>query len=233
MARRSSGLKESGNDSTQTLSADELAKQASVGKRPMPDSFDHPPKIRRVGAHRAPKKGGGAWLRVMWVALATVALTAVGIIFVVIGPENLLFPESSNSSQEAQTDEEQELPGITDPATTVTVLNGTTTPGLGDEVAGIITEGSYGTVEFVGNSADQTATISAVFYSDPADEALAKGLGEKLGGIFYYLREDYTTFGTQLVVLIGSDYQSTLPSPSATSGSDSDSDTSDSGESGN
>lgn len=187
----------------------ETARQEAVGRRPMPDSFDNPPKIRRVGAHRAPKRKGLIWVRVLWIALATVALTAAGIIFVVIGPENLLFPQASTSSQEATSEEEQELRGVTNPATTVTVLNGTTTPGLGEEVSAIITEGEFGTVAFVGNAEDRTATISAVFYSNPEDEALAKGLGEELGGIFYYLREDYVTFGTQLVVLIGSDYQST------------------------
>lgn len=179
-------------------------------RRPLPDSFDKPPKLRRVGAHRAPKPASAAWLRALWILLATAALTALGIIFVVIGPENILFPQGNNSSQEAVTPEE-EVKGVTDPATTITVLNGTTTPGLGDEVASIIRDNQYGTVEFVGNSDDQTATISAVFYTNPDDEALAKGLGEKLGGMSYYLRTTYATFGTQLIVLIGSDYQSTLP----------------------
>jgi len=185
-------------------------------RRPLPDSFDKPPKLRRVGAHRAPKPASAAWLRALWIVLATAALTALGIIFVVIGPENILFPQGNNESQEAVSPEEQ-VKGITDPATTVTVLNGTTTPGLGDEVAAIITDNSYGTVEFVGNSSDQTATISAVFYTTPEDEALAKGLGEKLGGMSYYLQSTYASFGTQLIVLIGSDYQSTLPKSSSES----------------
>lgn len=185
-------------------------------RRPLPDSFDKPQKLRRVGAHRAPKPASAAWLRALWIVLATAALTALGIIFVVIGPENILFPQSNSGSQEAVTPEE-ELRGITDPATTVTVLNGTTTPGLGDEVAAIITDGPYGTVEFVGNSSDQTATISAVFYTTPEDEALAKGLGEKLGGMSYYLQATYASFGTQLIVLIGSDYKSTLPQSSSDS----------------
>lgn len=185
-----------------------------AGRRPKPDSFDKPKKGRRVGAHRAPKPASAGWLRALWILLATAALTALGIIFVVIGPENILFPQGNDSSQEAVTPEEV-VQGITDPATTITVLNGTTTPGLGDEVASIIIDNQYGTVEFVGNSDDQTATISAVFYTTPDDEALAKGLGEKLGGMSYYLRATYASFGTQLIVLIGSDYQSTLPQTTA------------------
>jgi len=214
MAKRSSGPQASGTAASGTaVSAEERSRQSSVGKRPMPDSFDNPPKLRRVGAHRAPKKPGGAWIRVMWIALATIALTAAGIILVVIGPQNLLFPGATDPSQQAQIEKEAEIVGVTDPSTTVTVLNGTRTPGLADEVADIISNGPFGTVEFVGNSDDQSVTISAIFFSDPADEALAKGLGEKLGGMFYYLREDYVTFGTKLVVLIGADYQSVNPVP--------------------
>lgn len=205
--------------------ADSAANDVARGRRPMPDSFDKPGKLRRVGVHRAPKRPGSAWLNVLWIALATAILTALGIIFVVIGPENLLFPQGTDQAQEATTPTEEAVKGKTDPATTVTILNGTDTPGLGDEVAATITDDQLGTVTYVGNAADQTATISAVFYSNPADEALAKGLGDKLGGIFYYFKEEYASFGTQLVVLIGSDYagagstSSTTKSSSSTSSS--------------
>jgi hypothetical protein len=171
--------------------------------------------------HRAPKRAASVWLNVLWIALATMALTALGIIFVVIGPENLLFPQGADQSQQATTPTEKAVKGKTDPATTITVLNGTDTAGLGDEVAATITDGELGTVTFVGNAADQTATISAVFYSNTADEALAKGLGDKLGGIFYYYKEEYASFGTQLVVLIGSDYAGATSSSGASSGTSS------------
>lgn len=200
-------------------SNDTSSHDPSVGRRPMPDSFDKPKKLRRVGAHRLPPKRGAVWMRVLWIAVATAVLTAVGIVIFVIGPQNLLFPQADTSNQEASTaDQTQQVKAKIDPATTVTVLNGTTTPGLGDEVSTIITEDELGTVSYVGNAADQTATISAVFYTQPEDEGLAKGLGEKLGGIFYYLREEYASYGTQLVVLIGSDYESTgrTPQPSET-----------------
>lgn len=160
-------------------------------------------------------------MRVLWVALATAALTAIGIVFVVIGPENLLFPQANDTAQEAETVED-EVRGVTNPETTITILNGTTTPGLGQQVEAEITEGNYGTVTFVGNAADQNAAISAVFYHDPADEALAKGLGEKLGGIFYYLREEYSIYETQLIVLIGSDFPGATPAPSSSTGTDTD-----------
>ena len=47
-------------------------------RRPLPDSFDKPQKLRRVGAHRAPKPASAAWLRALWIVLATAALTALG-----------------------------------------------------------------------------------------------------------------------------------------------------------
>lgn len=207
--------------SPRSENVDASAHESAKGRRPNPDSFDKPGKSRRVGVHRAPKRVTSAWINVLWIALATMALTALGIIFVVIGPENLLFPQSTDQSQQATTPTEKAVKGKTDPATTITVLNGTDTAGLGDEVAATITDDQLGTVTFVGNAADQTATISAVFYGDKADEALAKGLGDKLGGIFYYYKEEYASFGTQLVVLIGSDYVGTGSPSGASSGSSS------------
>lgn len=199
-------------------SQNDEAEPLHTSRRPEPDSFDKPHKLRRVGVHRAPKKRGSTWMRVLWVGLATVALTAIGIIFVVIGPENLLFPQGNEQSQQATSTEEakQVRPKI-DPATTITVLNGTTTVGLGEEVAELIRSGQLGTVEYVGNTEDQNATISAVFYTTAEDEAVAKGLGEKLGGIFYYLREEYASYGTQLIVLIGSDYKGATAKSSTSS----------------
>lgn len=189
-----------------------------AGRRPKPDSFDKPKKGRRVGAHRAGRGAGAGWMRALWIIIATAVLTALGIIFVVIGPENILFPKGTDQAQEATKSTEATVKAKVSAETTVTVLNGTTTEGLGQTVADVITSKKYGTVVFVGDAADQTATISAVFYHDPADEAYAKGLGEKLGGIFYYERAEYESFGTQLVVLIGSDYKApqgaSTPSPS-------------------
>lgn len=174
-------------------------------QHPVADRFDKPDRVRRVGVHRSPPRKGVVWMRVLWVVLATAVLTAIGIVFVVIGPDNLLFPEAADTTKEAETTEEI-VQGVTDPETTVTVLNGTSIPGRGEQVEATITEGNLGTVTFVGDAADQNTAISAVFYHDPADEALAKGLGEKLGGVFYYLREDYARYETQLIVLIGSDF---------------------------
>lgn len=182
---------------------------------PQPDAFDKPLRSRRVGAHRVPPSRSTLWVRTLWVLLATAALTAIGIVFIVIGPENVLFPQANDSSQEAETTEEQ-LQGESNPETTITVLNGTSVAGLGEEVEATIVDGNLGTVTFVGNAADQNATISAVFYHDPADEALAKGLGEQLGGIFYYQREEYALYETQLIVLIGSDYPGATPTPQPT-----------------
>lgn len=180
----------------------------SGARRPEPDSFDKVQRSRRVGVHRKPRKRGAGWMRLLWIILATAVLSAIGIILVVIGPENLLLPQGG-TSQEAVVEEEEQVTPRVDPETTVTILNGTSTAGLGDEVATIITEDELGTVEFVGNAADQSAKISAIFFSKPEDEALALGLGQKLGGISPYLREEYASYGTQLIVLIGADYKST------------------------
>lgn len=174
--------------------------------QPLPDRFDDIEKSRRVGVHRAPKRKGSGLIRALWLALAIALVSMVGILLLVIGPEKVLFPQGS-IGQDAESTTEAEVRGKIDAATTITVLNGTPTPELGQEVADLITQKQYGTVTYVGAASESTAKISAVFYHDPADEALAKGLGEKLGGMQHYLREDYVSYGTQLIVLLGSDYE--------------------------
>lgn len=93
-----------------------------------------------------------------------------------------------------------------DPNTTVVVLNGSDINGLAFEVDEIINAEGWGKTIFSGEAEDRDVPISAVFYGDPADEAVAKGLGEKLGGISYYLSDSYKLYETQLTVLLGKDY---------------------------
>src|SRR5690606_29029883 len=69
----------------------------------------------------------------------------------------------------------------------------------------IMAEG-WGQVLFSENLAESDVSISAVFYRDAADEAAARGLAEKRGGVSTYLTEDYAEFDARLIVLIGADY---------------------------
>lgn len=175
-------------------------------RAPQPDRFDRFERTSRAGVHRAPAGRGAGLARVLWVLLATAVLTVIGILLIVIGPKNILFPSVDGSGVASSRPATSQVAAEVNAETSITVLNGTQRDGLGEAVSGAIRDAGWGMVEYTGNADERTTEISAVFYSDPQNEALAKGLGEKLGGVFYYLREDYAIHETQLVVLLGENY---------------------------
>lgn len=94
-----------------------------------------------------------------------------------------------------------------DPEATVAVINGTSMPGFGGIVDGIITENEWGTILFSTEGDANDVAISAIFYGSPEDEAAALGLAKELGGISVYENDEYADlFGVRLTVLIGADY---------------------------
>ncbi|WP_325091632.1 LytR C-terminal domain-containing protein [Leucobacter sp. M11] len=159
-----------------------------------------------MGAHRAPARNGSSLVRFLWILLSAAVITVLGIIFVVIGPSNLLFPETGSAAPSGSGSSKAPVKAVIDPSTTVTVLNATGDEALTAAVVAEIRAQRWGIVEFT-DATDEPADLSAVFFTDPKDEALAKGLGDQLGGVFYYLREDYSIYDTQLVVLLADDYR--------------------------
>lgn len=168
------------------------------------DRFDNIAKPDRVGSHRAVERAGSAGTRFLVAALATLALIAIGVLFVTFQPRGASFVD------ELLGEEEITAPGPIiaqiDPDTTVVVLNGSGIDGLAFEVDEIINAEGWGKIIFSGETEDRDVSISAVFYSDPEDESFAKGLGEQLGGISYYQSDTYVSYKTQLTVLLGTDY---------------------------
>lgn len=167
------------------------------------DRYDLVERSTRVGVHRSPERSGSFWLRALIVLLTAAVLATLGIVFLVIGPGNVQLP---GTADETDTPVAVKVVGEIDPATTITILNGTPATGLEWNIEQAIRDNQWGIVDFAGPAEDRAVTITAVFYVDPKDEALAKGLGEQLGGASYYLQPDYESYGTQLVVLLGSDY---------------------------
>ena len=171
------------------------------------DRFDDVKRTSRVGAHRAVERIGspGAWILVS--TLITLILTATGVLIYTLQPGSVSFMDQLRGGGGG-------LPGVIDrpaeaeigPDTTVVVLNGTTIDGLAFTVDEAITEEGWGSTVFAGNADENDVQISAVFYADEADEGLARGLGEKLGGISFYQNPNYSTYDNQLTVLIGADY---------------------------
>lgn len=197
-----------------TAAAPGRRQEASPGKRAaaasperaLNDRFEDAPQTRRVGAHRAAARSGTGLVRFLWILLSAAVITALGIIFVVIGPTNLLFPETGTATPGGSSANKERVVGTVDPNTTITVLNGTDNEALTAAVVAEIRAQQWGIVEFT-DSPKEEAPLSAVFFTDPKDEALAKGLGDELGGVFYYLREEYSIYDTQLVVLLADDYR--------------------------
>lgn len=168
------------------------------------DRFDQVERSGRVGAHRITARPRYVWQYVIAALLGFALLTTIGIIGVhSIGAAGKLPTNRPTAGAGTSQAPQAEL----DPAATVAVLNGTPTPNLAAAVDQIITSEQWGQIRFSGSAAESDVTISAVFYTDPADEAAAAGLAAKLGGLSTYITEDYAAYEVQLVVLIGSDYQ--------------------------
>lgn len=194
-------------DETREVSA--ASDRRGVDATHHPDRFDRVKRTHRVGAHRASLKTGSPWTAVMIAALATIVLTAIGILVVTLQPGSVSFMDRLNESQSTgqAPDEKNVVVSEIDPNTTVVVLNGTSHDGFAFLVDEIINDEGWGTTLFSGEADQRDVEISAIFYADEAHAGLAKGLGEKLGGISYYLNSNYTAYDNQLTVLIGSDYR--------------------------
>jgi len=131
-------------------------------------------------------------------------LTGVGIIALTTLGSGLGTFTSGDAGTTAPAPED--VQGELDPEATVAVLNGTATPNLQAGVDEVITENGWGSIVFSDAAASRDVEISAVFFSDPADEAAARGLAQQLGGVSTYQSDAYADYGARLVVLLGADY---------------------------
>lgn len=171
------------------------------------DRFDSVKRSSRVGAHRAVERAGspGAW--VLIATLITLILTALGVLIYTLQPSSISFVDQLAGDKDTPSILNPPAQAEVDPSTTVVVLNGTSTEGLAFAVDEIINAEGWGSTLFAGNADERDVQISAIFYVDDADEGLARGLGEKLGGISYYQNPNYAEYGSQLTVLLGNDYR--------------------------
>lgn len=181
----------------------ETSRRAASSSYPL-DRFDEIPRSSRVGAHRVTAQPRVVWLFVVGGLVGALILTAVGVVGVNFMNARGTLPQISNErAAPASPNVQAQL----DPDATVVVLDGTPTSGdLALRLASIITETNLGKVFFAGPSASADVEISAVFFSDPADEAAAKGLANELGGISSYQTDDYQEYDARLIVLLGTDY---------------------------
>ncbi|MEO7148103.1 MAG: LytR C-terminal domain-containing protein [Terrimesophilobacter sp.] len=176
------------------------------------DRFDDvSDQMERVGAHRAPVKKGRGWIGFGWAALATVVLTAGGLVGLAAINNNINFDlpflQPQTTSAPTPTKEQTAEP-ILDPDVPLTILNGTPTPGLANQVGdALVKQGWKGAAEDVGsraNAAARDVKTTVVYYSDPSYEGAARGLVLALKAGEIRLSSDYPA--SAVTIVIGSDY---------------------------
>jgi hypothetical protein len=179
------------------------------------DRFDELPQdLKRVGAHRGPKKKGGGWIGFAWALLATGVLVVGGLfglsryLGVEVGIPFFAAPSQTPTPSFTPTAEP-----ILDPnaeefkarGLKVIVLNGTPTSGLQDTVGDALA-GLGWVIDSRTNAATKDIEETTVYYEDVANEDAARGLVVALGVGEIRLVEPGTFPGAPLNVVIGLDY---------------------------
>lgn len=172
------------------------------------DRFDDlPPDVERIGAHRAPRRKGGAWIWVAWCALATVVLVLAGVLWLsaINGSVDVKGDFAAGTATPTATATPTPTPVETvNPALNVIVLNGTTTNGLAASVAQKLTNAGW--VKVTAANAQQTdITKTVVYYSNPANRGPALALAKVLPGATVAETQAYAQTGADLTVVVGSD----------------------------
>lgn len=184
------------------------------------DQFDNlPPDLLRVGAHRSPRPRGGFWVATAWVALSSGILIVGGLYGISrvnndITFEIPIFPGQATSATPTPTATPTAM-ALTDPTTidktraiTITVLNGTPLAGLQNTAFAELKALKWP----VGSRAPASTTdveTTIVYYSNPADEDIARGLVLALG--IGEIRESTAFLGAPVTIVLGADYQALQP----------------------
>ena len=186
------------------------------------DRFDQlPDDLRRVGAHRGPKKKGSGWIAFAWALLATGVLIFAGLwglskfMGVDVGlPIFQAAPEAPPTPKPTPTVDPVLDPATVDPARmiSITVLNGTPAPALENTVGDALAAVGW-TIGGRAPAAEKDIEKTFVYYSDPANEDVARGVAVSLGtGQIRLVAPDAFPI-TPLTVVIGLDYPGAVPAP--------------------
>ncbi|WP_168915026.1 LytR C-terminal domain-containing protein [Microcella flavibacter] len=181
------------------------------------DRFDEVPEHDgRVGAHRAPRDPLARWRALGVAALATGLLVVAGVggLAIISDRVNLDLPVSlpgAGEPEPAPTEAPVETaPPVTDPATitlpegfSITVLNGSGITGLGQQAADVLTPLGW-PVGAVTNAAQDDLATTVVYYDDPTEEGIARGLVQLLGVGEVEFSDAFP--GARVTVAVGADY---------------------------
>jgi hypothetical protein len=184
------------------------------------DQFDQQPDdLLRVGAHRAPRKKGRGWVGFFWATLATAVLVVGGLyglsrVNAGIDFELPIFGGGGSTPTPTATPTPT-LEPVLDPTTidpnraiTITVLNGTATAGLQNTVGDTLVASSWPIgARAVASANDIQKTF--VYYADPANEDVARGLVVAMGVGEIRLSDAFP--GAPITVVLGADYPVDAP----------------------
>lgn len=184
------------------------------------DRFDDLPEdLARVGAHRAPAKKGRGWIGFAWAALATGVLVFGGLygISKFLDIDLGIFPvaETPTPTPTPTPTMDPITAAELDPgrAITITVLNGTPIVGLEVTAATTLTTAGWPVTATASASVDNVEK-TYVYYQDPANEDVARGIVASLGKGDIRLVAPETFPGAPITVVVGADFAPPAPSTS-------------------
>lgn len=182
------------------------------------DRFDQlPDDLRRIGAHRGPGARGRGWIGLAWAALATLVLVGGGIFtlktFMGVDIDVPFLSASSSpptpvASASAPPPAEPVLdPATIDPARDIktAIYNGTTTAELQNTVGDALAAAGW-VIDTRARASTNDVATTTVYYSDAANEDVARGLVVALGVGDIRLVPVDTYPGTPITIVIGLDY---------------------------
>ena len=181
-----------------------------MAKTPTDQFDDLPADLARVGAHRAPPRAGRGWITFAWAALFTGLLVVAGSLGLnaLRGLSFLGEPPVNSATPSVEVTADPVLdPTTIDPARaiSITVLNGTTTVDL-EKTAGEALRAKGWPVGATLVATNRTEPVTYVYYGDPANEDIARGLVLALGA--GEIRES-SAYSAPITIVLGSDYTGT------------------------
>lgn len=190
------------------------------------DRFDEiRPAQGRVGAHRAENPGVRGWFVLLWAAVATVVLIAVGIFAAMLAMGKISFEQATPMPTVSRT-ATASAPAL-DKTYAVFVLNATGANGLAATTRDAIVNAGFPAAAVVAGDADvQDFATTTVYYKTEADKAAAEALAHLIGATKLAQSDRYgddvVPGQKQLTVVLGLDLAknapTTEPSPADTSG---------------
>jgi hypothetical protein len=183
------------------------------------DRFDNVPEdLARVGAHRAPPRKGRGWIGFAWAALATGVLIFGGLFGIssILGIDlGLPFLTAASTPTPTPTPTptmDPITPAKLDPARgiKITILNGSAQAGLQNTVSTQLTADGW-PIDTATQASRNDIEDTTVYYSDPKNEDVARGVVVSLGVGSIQLVSADTFPGAPITVVLGADYPTPTP----------------------